>query len=269
MQTVEGLIPGCTDRMGISDLQSMIESDPVLSKAGVSTVDIVKTAWTGRDKSGHGGSIPNRLALVMDGESCLDRLYGGFYSDWVCGGQWSHMLEFMSALFQTMAQSNIHTATFINGTLDPARVDTWVAEQLKLKQNVKNTLRHLHKRGTPPPKVWWVPPTGLRSVVRLALRHLGLPINCTVDSHTLEVAFFLRENGYHGILGDHSDYTIFDPPRYFSAQKMKLTLKLTLETQEIDMDEVRHLKKILKNVAYYVLPFFAGCQIIRSESKPV
>ena len=228
--------------MGISDLQRMIESDPVLAKAGVSTVDIVKTAWTGRDKSGLGGSIPNRLALVMDAESCLDRLYGGFYSDWVCGGQWSHMLEFMSTLFQTMAQSNIHTATFINGTQDPARVDTWVAEQLKIRQNVKNTLRHLHKRGTPPPKVWWVPPTGVRSVVRLALRHLGLPINCTVDSHTLEVMFFLRENGYHGILGDHSDYTIFDPPRYLSAQKIKLTMKFTLETQEIDMDEVSHLK---------------------------
>ena len=241
--------------MGISDLQRMIESDPVLAKAGVSTVDIVKTAWTGRDKSGHGGSlsIPNRLALVMDAESCLDRLYGGYYSDWVCGGQWSHMLEFMSTLFQTMAQSNIHTATFINGTLDPARVDSWVAEQLKLKQNVKNTLRHLHKRGTPPPKVWWVPPTGVRSVVRLALRHLGLPINCTVDSHTLEVVFFLRENGYHGILGDHSDYTIFDPPRYFSAQKMKLTLKLTLETQEIDMDEVRFMKdKCSENSSYFI-----------------
>ena len=249
--------------MGISDLQRMIESDPVLAKAGVSTVDIVKTAWTGRDKSGHGGSlsIPNRLALVMDAESCLDRLYGGYYSDWVCGGQWSHMLEFMSTLFQTMAQSNIHTATFINGTLDPARVDTWVAEQLKLKQNVKNTLRHLHKRGTPPPKVWWVPPTGVRSVVRLALRHLGLPINCTVDSHTLEVVFFLRENGYHGILGDHSDYTIFDPPRYFSAQKMKLTLKLTLETQEIDMDEVRLMKdKCSKNKNIFI--FYSGCKII-------
>ena len=75
--------------------------------------------------------------------------------------------------------------------------------------------------------------------MRLAARHLGLPINSTVDQHTLEVVSFLRENGYHGILGDNSEYCIFDPPRYFSAHKMKLTLKLTLETQEIVMDEVR------------------------------
>ena len=223
--------------MGISDLQTLIETDPVLSKAGVSNVDLVKTAWNNTN-GGLGGSTPNRLALVLDGESCLDRLYGGYYSDWGCGGQWNHMLEFMSVLFQTLGNANIHTATFLNGCLEPTRFLDWVTGQLKLKQNVRNVLRHLHKRGTPPPKVWWVPPTGIRSVVRLALRHLGLPVMCSVESHALEVVSFLRENGYHGILGDNSEYCIFDPPRYYSAHKMKLTLKFTLETQEIVMDEV-------------------------------
>ena len=190
-----------------------------------------------------GSGTPNRLALVLDAESCLDRLYGGYYSDWVCGGQWNHMVEFMSALFQTMVQSNIHTATFIDGTLEPGRVNTWVQQQLKMKTNVKNVLRHLHKRGTPPPKVWWVPPTGVRSVIRLALRHLGLPVSCTVDCHQLEVMAFLRENGYHGVMGDNSEYCIFDPPRYFSGHKLKLTLKFTIETQEIVMDEVEISQK--------------------------
>ena len=85
-----------------------------------------------------------------------------------------------------------------------------------------------------------MPPTSIRTVMRLALRHLGLPVMLSVEQHTSEVAAFLRENGYHGILGDNSEYCIFDPPRYFSAHKMKLTLKFTLETQEILMDEVGH-----------------------------
>ena len=50
--------------------------------------------------------------------------------------------------------------------------------------------------------------------------------------------YSLTFNHFSGILGDNSEYCIFDPPRYFSASKMKLTLKLTLETQEIVMDEV-------------------------------
>ena len=51
--------------------------------------------------------------------------------------------------------------------------------------------------------------------------------------------YSLTFNHFSGILGDNSEYCIFDPPRYFSAHKMKLTLKLTLETQEIVMDEVQ------------------------------
>ena len=54
------------------------------------------------------------------------------------------------------------------------RFDDWVTEQMKTRQNVRNILKHLNKRGTPPPKVWWVPPTGVRSVLRLALRYLIL-----------------------------------------------------------------------------------------------
>ena len=95
-------------------------------------------------------------------------------------------------------------------------------------------------------------PTGMRSVLRLALRHLCLPSSSTIDCHTLEVVSFLRENGYHGILGDHPEFCVFDPPRYFSAHKMKLTLKFTLETQEIVMDEVsvgmRSFQKFLQLV---------------------
>ena len=41
--------------MGISDLQSLIETDSVLSKSGVKTVDLVKTAWTGLEAGGCAG----------------------------------------------------------------------------------------------------------------------------------------------------------------------------------------------------------------------
>ena len=148
------------------------------------------------------------------------------------------MLEFLSVFFQSLQQANIHVAAFIDGTCDPNRKQEWIAAQLKVKQNVKQVLRHVGKRGTPPPKVWWVAPTGLRSVLRLGLRYLAVPIMASLDQHCLEVVHFLRENGYHGLLGDASDYCIFDPPKYYSASKLKLTLKFTVETQQIDMDEV-------------------------------
>jgi len=225
--------------MGIKEFGDFIESDPDLSKVGLAGIDLVKTAWKLNKSQGQIPALaPNRLALVVDGEDCLDRLYGGFYSDWSCGGEWNHMLEFLSVFFNTLQQANVHTAIFINGALEPERFDYWIAEQLKIKQNAKNILKHLNKRGTPPPKVWWIAPTGIRSVLRLALRHLNVPVMCSMESHHQEVIGFLRENGYHGVVADDSEYCIFDPPRFFSAHSLKLTLKFTVETKEILMDEV-------------------------------
>ena len=65
-----------------------------------------------------------------------------------------------------------------------------MAEQLKIKQNVKNILKHLNKRGTPPPKVWWVPPTGIRSVLRLALRYVNNKLMNSKTNHFLEHHIF-------------------------------------------------------------------------------
>jgi len=36
------------------------------------------------------------------------------------------------------------------------RFEEWVSQQMKVRQNVRNVLKHLHKRGTPPPKVWTI-----------------------------------------------------------------------------------------------------------------
>ena len=220
--------------MAARDLQAFLEKEPSL-QGGLSTVDLVKAAWA---REGKVGARPSRLALVLDAETCLDRLYGGHYSDWSCGGEWNHMLDFLSVLFSSLQQANIHVATFIDGTSDPTKRQHWVAAQLKARQNVRQVLRHVGKRGTPPPKVWWVPPTGLRSVLRLALRYLGVPVLASLEHHALEVIHFLWENGYHGLLGDSSEYCIFDPPKYYSAAKLKLTLKFTVETQQVDMDEI-------------------------------
>ena len=36
-----------------------------------------------------------------------DRLYGGYFSDWSCGGQWGHMVDFLATLVGTLQQSNV------------------------------------------------------------------------------------------------------------------------------------------------------------------
>ena len=256
--------------MGVKGLQEFLETEPSL-KAGVSTVDLVRSSWARE------GKVTSQVLhlTILKVKPCAVRLVGGpvvmrlssmprlhlivsMEASTATGavevsgttiisfghlviGQWNHMLEFLSVLFQSLQQANVHVAAFIDGTSNPSRKQEWIAQQLKKKQNVKQVLRHVGKRGTPPPKIWWVAPTGLRSVLRLGLRYLGVPIMASLDQHCLEVIHFLRENGYHGLLGDSSEYCIFDPPKYYSASKLKLTLKFTVETQMINMDEVRNI----------------------------
>lgn len=49
---------------------------------------------------------------------------------------------------------------------------------------------------------------------------------------------FLRHNNYDALLVEGVEYAFFDPPRYFSAESLKLTFRGNLDTKELILDEV-------------------------------
>ncbi|XP_050304271.1 constitutive coactivator of PPAR-gamma-like protein 1 isoform X2 [Anthonomus grandis grandis] len=224
--------------MGIQDLQHFLESDSL--EGGSVSVDLLKIARNvsqrqqphqpNRKIRPMGGV--NKLKLIVDAENCLDRLYGGYYSDWACGGQWNRMVQYLSLLCGALEHGNIEIAVVFNGTIEQCRMEEWKAEQAVIRQKVGMVLKHINTKGTPPPKVWWVPPITLRSALRMALRHLGVTVMCTMDDHHQETIAYCREYGFHGLLADDSEYAAFDPPRYFSSEHLKMTYKGSIETKE-------------------------------------
>ena len=60
----------------------------------------------------------------------------------------------LATLVGTLQQSNVQMAIFFNGALEPERFGEWRARQLHLRNNVRQVLKHVHKRATPPPKAW-------------------------------------------------------------------------------------------------------------------
>ncbi|GIY76867.1 hypothetical protein CDAR_513192 [Caerostris darwini] len=182
--------------------------------------------------------IPSPFCLVMDGECCLDRLYGGYFGDWVCGGQWNRMVDFLRTFFQVVNKHNIEITVFFNGASEPHRLNNWVEKQKSEKEKITQVLRHSSCKGTPPPKVWWVAPNGLRTCLRILLRHLKVNVVLTTNDHHQEVISYLKKYNYHGLLADDPEYIIFDPPRYFSSVQLKLTFKGCLETKEYILNEV-------------------------------
>lgn len=233
--------------MGIQDLQALLESTSL--EGGAVSVDLLKIARnvTQRQQPHNSGRkirpIGNKLKLIVDAEDCLDRLYGGYFSDWACGGQWNRMVQFLSLLTQAVERGNIELAVVFNGTIESSRMSEWVAQQANVRQRVGMVLKHVNTKATPPPKVWWTAPICLKTALRMALRHLGITVMCTMDDHHQEVIAYCREYGFHGLLADDAEYAAFNPPRYFSSENIKLTYKGSLETKEYMVAELsKHLQ---------------------------
>jgi hypothetical protein len=220
--------------MGIHHLQEYLETE---CAEACKEVDLLKIArgFVMKRRPGRG---PGHLRLVVDAESCLDRLYGGYYSDWVCGGQWNRMLHFMTILMRACHSVNMELVVFFNGALENQRIEQWFNVQLEDKRKVNHVLKHINNKATPPPKVWWIAPVCVRSCLRMALRQMGVAVACSMDDHHQEVIAYCRENGFFGLVAQDSDYAIFDPPHYYSAHHLKLTYKGALETKEFDMDAI-------------------------------
>ncbi|XP_057319789.1 constitutive coactivator of PPAR-gamma-like protein 1 homolog isoform X2 [Microplitis mediator] len=227
--------------MGIQDFQTFLDSNCVAG--GAVTVDLLKIArqviQRQRNRLNKAQSLQSPLLrLVLDAECCLDRLYGGYFSDWACGGQWNRMLQFLAILIQATELSGVDLVVFFNGCNEAPRRSEWIQQQLQMRNKVNNVLKHIATKGTPPPKIWWTPPVCLRTSLRMALRHLKVSVMCSMDDHHQEVIAYCRENNFNGLVADDGEYAAFDPPRYFSSEQLKLTYKGSLDTKEYLMSEV-------------------------------
>lgn len=256
--------------MSVKDLQDFISADPLVLENGlcVRKVNLLKLSGDrkGRGRGAAPGAMPlpmgqPRTALVLDAEHCLDRLYGGCYPDWTCGGEWRNMMTFLATLLSSMHRANVHVAVYFNGAVEPSRFREWKEEQRHVKSRVKQVLNHLVRRGTPPPKAFWVPPTSLRTMLRLALRTLNITVLNSVDDHRLEMLGFCWENGYHGVLSDDGEIALFCPPRYFSAHSIKLSMTHDLLTTEFVVDEVAKYLDLNPN-RFCLLGALLGCHLL-------
>lgn len=229
--------------MGIQDLQLFLDGNSVPGAAV--PVDLLKIGRniTQRQRTRVGKGQPQpiatpKLKLVVDGECCLDRLYGGYFSDWACGGQWNRMYQFILVLLQATEMQGVELAVFFNGSLEPSRRQEWIQNQLKVRLKVNNVLKHITTKGTPPPKVWWTPPVCLRTSLRMAFRHHNVTVLSSMDDHHQEVIAYCREYNFSGLVANDAEYATFDPPRYFSSEQLKLTYKGSLETKEYIISEI-------------------------------
>lgn len=93
-------------------------------------------------------------------------------SDWACGGQWNRAYQFVRLLVDAFNAAHIELIAFFDGTLKENKKSH--TERVEIRQKTISVLKHIRMIGTPPPKIWWIPPSGLRTCLRNALRSMNV-----------------------------------------------------------------------------------------------
>uniref|UniRef100_A0A4W3IC04 Family with sequence similarity 120 member A n=1 Tax=Callorhinchus milii TaxID=7868 RepID=A0A4W3IC04_CALMI len=214
--------------MGVQGFQEFIEKH---CASAVVPVELQKLARGGLVGGGRNRAPQSPLRLLVDAENCLHRLYGGFYNDWVSGGQWNHMLSYLASLSKACFGGNIELVVLFNGALEKGRLHEWVKRQTNERQTSQQIVSHVQNKGTPPPKVWFLPPVCMSHCIRLVAQ--------SIEDHHQEVIAFCRENGFHGLVAYDSDYALCNIQYYFSAHALKLSRNgKSLTTSQYLMHEV-------------------------------
>ncbi|XP_059186293.1 constitutive coactivator of PPAR-gamma-like protein 1 homolog isoform X2 [Centropristis striata] len=206
--------------MGVQGFQEYIEKH---CPTAVVPVELQKLARGSMVGGGRQRPPQSPLRLLVDADNCLHRLYGGFYTDWVSGGQWNHMLGYLAALSKACFHGNIELLVCFNGALEKGRLHEWVKRQVNERQTAQQIISHIQNKGTPPPKVWFLPPVCMAHCIRLALHRFRVGVVQTIEDHHLEVIALCRESSFHGLVAYDSDYALCNIPYYFSAHALKLS----------------------------------------------
>ncbi|KAJ8047256.1 Constitutive coactivator of PPAR-gamma-like protein 1-like [Holothuria leucospilota] len=177
------------------------------------------------------------LVLLVDANSCLHRLYGGSFTDWVCGGQWNSMFHFIDNLARSSRSNNIKLVVFFNGSLEKSRTQQWFQQQEMDKNTAYQVLSHVYHRCSSPGKALWYPPVGLDSCIRLALRQCGITCIGTTHDHSREIMAFFYQTGGHGVMTQSAEFAFFNPPQLFSSHRFKLSMRGELSSQQFHLEE--------------------------------
>ncbi|XP_041130072.1 constitutive coactivator of PPAR-gamma-like protein 2, partial [Polyodon spathula] len=167
---------------------------------------------------------PPPARVLIDADSGLQRLYGGYQTDWACGGQWNAMLGYLAALSQAcLYQGGLELAVVFNGTLGKDRWPEWAKRAQGERQTAQLIVNHVANKETPPPRAWFLPPACLSHCIRLAMIRFRVRVVQTLEDHHQEALSLYRDGGFQGLIAHDSEFALCSVPAYFSSHALKLS----------------------------------------------
>uniref|UniRef100_G5E564 Constitutive coactivator of peroxisome proliferator-activated receptor gamma n=1 Tax=Bos taurus TaxID=9913 RepID=G5E564_BOVIN len=170
-----------------------------------------------RHRSQHPGGTPT---IVVDAMCCLRYWYTP--ESWVCGGQWREYYSSLREFVRTFTAVGIKLIFFFDGMVEQSKRDEWVKRRLKNNREIAKIFHYIKSRREQPGRNMFFIPSGLAIFTRFALKALGQETLCSLQEADYEVASYGFQNNCLGILGEDTDYLIYDTCPYFSISELSL-----------------------------------------------
>ncbi|XP_040017743.2 constitutive coactivator of peroxisome proliferator-activated receptor gamma isoform X1 [Gasterosteus aculeatus] len=201
--------------MGVKGLQHFVDSCCPEARVTVHLREMAKRQRVCTSTA----NIPSPT-LVVDGMACLRHWYT--CKDWVCGGQWREYMELLKGWVEAFTSAGIRLVFFFDGVVEDQKRQVWVKRRRRVNGEISKMFRHIKACGVQPGRALFCLPSGLATFTCFALRSLGQSVFCSEQEADYEIASYARQHGCMGILGQDSDFIIYDSAPYLSVAKLRI-----------------------------------------------
>uniref|UniRef100_A0A452H4Q3 Constitutive coactivator of peroxisome proliferator-activated receptor gamma n=1 Tax=Gopherus agassizii TaxID=38772 RepID=A0A452H4Q3_9SAUR len=164
--------------------------------------------------------------IVVDAMGCIRHWYTP--ESWVCGGQWQEYLANLQDFIKAFMAVGIKLVFCFDGVVEQKKRDEWVKRRLKNNKEIARIFQSLKSYRQQPGRGMFFIPSGLATFTRFALKSLGQETICSLQEADYEVATYGLQNNCMGILGQDTDYLIYNTSPYFSVNKLCLDRMVTV-----------------------------------------
>ncbi|XP_070690588.1 constitutive coactivator of peroxisome proliferator-activated receptor gamma [Pempheris klunzingeri] len=158
--------------------------------------------------------------LVVDGMACLRHWYS--CKDWLCGGQWREYMDVLKSWVEAFTVAGIRLVFFFDGVVEEQKRQTWVKRRRRVNGEISKIFRHVKAHGEQPGRDLFCLPSGLATFTCFALRSLGQVVFRSVQEADYEIANYALQHNSMGILGQDSDFIIYNSVPYLSVAKLRI-----------------------------------------------
>ncbi|XP_028298861.1 constitutive coactivator of peroxisome proliferator-activated receptor gamma isoform X2 [Gouania willdenowi] len=171
-------------------------------------------------------AIKKEPTLVVDGMACLRHWYT--CKDWVCGGQWKEYVYALKSWVTVFTSAGINLVFFFDGVVEEQKRPEWVKRRRRVNRDIFKVFCHIKQHGEQPGGELFCLPSALATFTPFALRSLGLTVFRSEKEADYEIAAYAAENHCMGILGQDSDFIIFESAPYLSLAKLSMDTLTTV-----------------------------------------